>query len=79
MVSRNNNRRINRHEEINRKGQRKMSRNWNDDVTLSKATGQQCYLTKDLIKLFRQLEKDGYSGLSLGLIIDLIDNNVEEA
>jgi hypothetical protein len=54
-----------------------MSRNWNDDVTLSKATGQQCYLTKDLIKLFRQLEKDGYSGLSLGLIIDLID--VEEA
>jgi hypothetical protein len=56
-----------------------MERNWNYDVTLDKATGQQCYYTKDLIKLFKELERDGYSGLSLGLIIDLIDRDVKQA
>ena len=52
------------------------TRNWNNDVTIDKATGQKCYETKDLIKKFRELEKDGYSGLSLGLIIDIVDHQV---
>jgi hypothetical protein len=30
------------------------------------------YETSDLITLFLELERDGYSGLGLGLIIDLI-------
>ena len=37
--------------------------------------GQQMFKTKKLIKLFKQLKKDGYSGLSLGLIIDLIERD----
>ena len=52
------------------------ARNWNNDVTIDKVTGQKCYETKDLIKKFRQLEKDGYSGLSLGLVIDIVDHQV---
>lgn len=54
------------------------TRNWNHDVTIDKATGQKCYETKDLIKKFRELEKGGYSGLSLGLIIDIVDHQVPE-
>jgi hypothetical protein len=52
------------------------TRNWNHDVTISKTTGQKCYETKDLIKKFRELEKDGYSGLSLGLVIDIVDHQI---
>lgn len=33
---------------------------------------QECYLTKDLIKLLKNLQKHGYTGLSLGLIVDLV-------
>jgi hypothetical protein len=53
-------------------------RNWNNDVTLTKAEGQQCYETKDLIDKFVELLNDGYSGLGLGSIIDIIDNQVPE-
>lgn len=53
-------------------------RNWNYDVTLTRAEGKQCYETKDLIKKFQELKKDGYTGLSLGLIIDLIDDQVPQ-
>ena len=54
------------------------TRNWNHDVTIDKTTGQKCYETKDLIKKFRELEKGGYSGLSLGLIIDIVDHQIPE-
>lgn len=53
-------------------------RNWNYDVTLTKAEGQQCYETEELVKKFVQLEREGYSGLSLGLIIDIIDRQVPQ-
>lgn len=53
-------------------------RNWNYDVTLTKAEGRQMYKTKDLIKKFQELKKDGYTGVSLGLIIDLIDDQVPQ-
>ena len=53
-------------------------RNWNYDVTLTKAEGKKCYETKDLVRKFRELEQLGYSGLSLGLIIDSIDHQIEE-
>jgi hypothetical protein len=39
---------------------------------------QICYKTDDLVGMFLQLSKDGYSGLSLGLIIDLIKERAEE-
>jgi hypothetical protein len=39
---------------------------------------QICYNTDDLIKMFLQLSKEGYSGLGLGLIIDLIKQRCEE-
>ena len=35
------------------------------------------YDTKALIKLFKNLEKEGYSGLSLGLILDLIERDAK--
>lgn len=35
------------------------------------------YKTKELITLFRELEKDGYTGLGLGLIIDLIKQRLD--
>ena len=54
------------------------ARNWNNDVTLTKEEGQQCYETQDLIARFLELEKQGYSGLSLGLIIDIIDHQVPQ-
>lgn len=36
------------------------------------------YKTKDLIELFWGLLKDGYTGLSFGLILDLIERDVED-
>lgn len=53
-------------------------RNWNKDVVITKAEGQQCYETKDLIVRFVELLEDGYTGLGLGSIIDIIDNQVPE-
>lgn len=53
-------------------------RNWNHDVVITKAEGQQCYETKDLIARFVELLDDGYTGLGLGSIIDIIDNQVPE-
>ena len=46
--------------------------NWNTDNTITTAMGRERYNTQSLIDLFTALERDGYSGLSLGLIIDLI-------
>jgi hypothetical protein len=37
-----------------------------------------CYDTEDLIMLFKELEHEGYSGLSLSLIIDLIVERCSE-
>jgi hypothetical protein len=37
-----------------------------------------CYDTEDLIMLFKELEHEGYPGLSLGLIIDLIIERCSE-
>ena len=39
---------------------------------------QTCYDTEDLIAMFSQLLEEGYSGLGLGLIIDLIKERCEE-
>jgi hypothetical protein len=38
---------------------------------------QACYNTSDLIKMLKATLKDGYTGLSLGLIIDLIKRDCE--
>ena len=39
---------------------------------------QTTYDVQDLIYLFHAIEDEGYSGLSLGLIIDLIKERAEE-
>jgi hypothetical protein len=36
------------------------------------------YSTADLIAMFKRLEKDGYSGLSIKLITDLIERDCED-
>lgn len=53
-------------------------RNWNNDVTLPYEMGHQLYATADLIDKFTELLENGYEGLSLGLIIDLIDGQVPQ-
>jgi hypothetical protein len=45
---------------------------------LPRDLAQKVYETKDLIKMLKALEKDGYSGLGLGLIVDLIERDVPE-
>lgn len=40
---------------------------------------QKTYCTQSLIDLFTALKEDGYSGLGLGLIIDLIDRDAHAA
>jgi hypothetical protein len=44
---------------------------------LPEEKAQVVYDTKALIKLFKALEKEGYAGLSLGLIIDLIEREAK--
>jgi hypothetical protein len=39
---------------------------------------QTCYDTSDLVNIFMAILEEGYEGLSLGLIIDLIKERVEE-
>ena len=36
------------------------------------------YATSDLVTLFEQLAKDGYEGLSMGLIKDLIERDCKD-
>ena len=43
-----------------------------------KYDNQGLYKTEDLIELFWGLLKDGYTGLSFGLILDLIERDVED-
>lgn len=50
--------------------------NWNEDNLITKEMGRELYNTEELIRLFEELDRDGYSGLSLGLIIDLIRDRV---
>lgn len=38
---------------------------------------QVCYDTDQLVMLFQELLEDGYTGLSLGLVIDLIKQRLE--
>lgn len=38
---------------------------------------QTVYKTNELIKMLQELKKEGYTGLSLGLIIDLIKDRCE--
>ena len=52
--------------------------NWKSDVVISHEDGHLTMTTKDLIELFRNLKKDGYGALSLGLIIDLIIREAKE-
>jgi hypothetical protein len=42
---------------------------------LPEEKAQVVYDTKSLIALFKDLEKRGYSGLGLGLIVDLIERD----
>jgi hypothetical protein len=47
--------------------------NWNTDNTITKEMGQECYQVQSLTELFSHLEVvEGYTALSLGLIIDLV-------
>lgn len=46
--------------------------NWHGENVITKEMGQECYATQDLELCFRELKKDGYSAVSLGLIIDLV-------
>ena len=39
---------------------------------------QPLYATSDLVDLFEQLVKDGYEGLSIGLIKDLIERDCKD-
>ena len=56
-----------------------MVRNWNEAQTISVDQGKKCYLTRDLVFMFTDLLDQGYSALSLGLIVDLIDQKLEES
>lgn len=51
--------------------------NWKQDNLMTKEMGQECYETLDLVQLFTELQDDGYTGLSLGLIIDLVRDRLE--
>ena len=53
--------------------------NWKNDVCINPATSGELYKTSSLVELFTNLDNDGYSGLSLGLIIDLIRRDAEGA
>lgn len=46
--------------------------NWNESHTLTPEMAGECYTTEGLIKLFCELQADGYEALSLGLVIDLV-------
>lgn len=46
--------------------------NWKTDNTITPEMGGECYDAQSLINLFTALEREGYSALSLGLIIDLV-------
>jgi hypothetical protein len=56
------------------------SENWNEpnqrNYTIEEL--QTCYDTADLVGLFDEALIDGYTALSLGLIIDLIKERAEE-
>ena len=43
-----------------------------------KYDNQGIYKTEDLIELFWGLQKEGYTGLGFGLILDLIERDVED-
>ena len=46
--------------------------NWKTDNVITQEMGQEMYSTQDLEICFRELKRDGYSAVSLGLIIDLV-------
>jgi hypothetical protein len=43
-----------------------------------KYDNQGIYATEDIIELFWQLHKEGYTGLGFGLILDLIEDRLED-
>jgi hypothetical protein len=51
--------------------------NWNQDNTITREMGGECYDTPSLIDLFITLDARGYTHLSLGLIIDLVRRDGE--
>ena len=53
--------------------------NWNYPNTITPEMAGEFYTTKSLKKLFKQLEKEGYTALGLGLIIDLVRQQTERA
>jgi hypothetical protein len=53
--------------------------NWNQDNTITREMSRECYSTASLIHLFTNLLAEEYSGLSLGLIIDLIRRDADES
>lgn len=52
--------------------------NWNESNTITPEVAGECYETRSLIKLFTDLEADGYTGLGLGLIIDLVRRDARQ-
>lgn len=52
--------------------------NWNHTQKLTPTRAQKCYDTKALATMFSQLSKDGYSAVSLGLIVDLVEQLKEK-
>lgn len=56
-------------------GKTKMSCNCENK---NKYDNQGIYKTEDLIELFWGLLKDGYTGLGFGLILDLIERDIED-
>ena len=55
-----------------------VERDWNLDQLLTVAQGKEVYKTRDVIVLLTNLLEDGYTALSMGLIVDLIAGELEE-
>lgn len=51
--------------------------NWNYANTITTEMASECYTTESLVDLFMRLEREGYSALGLGLIIDLVRGQAE--
>lgn len=51
--------------------------NWMQDNTITQEMSKEMYNTLDLVHLFTELQDDGYTGLSLGLVIDLVRGRLD--
>lgn len=51
--------------------------NWNYPNTITTEMAGECYTTDSLTDLFLRLEREEYTALGLGLIIDLVRQQAE--